>query len=118
MRVTAKRRHLRCSAQKARLVVDQIRGRNVGEVLAELKFSEKRVAAPIAALIRSAVANAQENLEFENVEALFISRMWVDMGPTWKRIRPKYMGMAARIRKRTCHITVELSDGVEEMQEA
>lgn len=114
MRVTATRRHLRCSAQKARLVVDQIRGRGVEECIAELKFSPKRVAKDVSALIQSAVANARENHEHEDVASLVVESAWVDMGPTWKRIRPRDRGMANRIRKRTCHITVQVWDGVDE----
>lgn len=118
MYVTASRRNLRCSARKARLVIDQIRGRSVGESVAILRHSPKAVAKHVAALLKSAVANAEENHDYRGDFELIVDTAFVDMGMTWKRIRPKFMGMASRVRKRTCHITIALSDGKLESMEA
>ena len=116
MYVTATRRNLRCSARKARLVIDQIRGRSVQESAAILRHSPKAIAKHVAALLKSAVANAQENHDVRENTRLFVDTAFVDMGTTWKRIRPKFMGMASRVRKRTCHITISVTHGVFDLE--
>jgi large subunit ribosomal protein L22 len=117
MEVVARGRHLRFSPRKARLVVDQIRGRSVDGSLAVLRYSPKRVAQAIEKVVRSAVANAEENHGVTDVDELFVVEACVDPGPIWRRFRPRSMGMASRIRRRTCHITIVLSNGVEDEAE-
>ncbi|PYT06176.1 MAG: 50S ribosomal protein L22 [Acidobacteria bacterium] len=104
----AKIRFLKTSAQKARLVVNQIRGRPVGEALALLGVSEKIVAKDLEKLLRSAVANAQQGDARVDVDRLYISRAVVDQGPSEKRARAGSMGRIFRILKRRCHVAVEL----------
>ncbi len=104
----AKIRFLKTSAQKARLVVNQIRGRPVGEALALLGVSEKIVAKDLEKLLRSAVANAQQGDARVDVDSLYISRAVVDQGPSEKRARAGSMGRIFRILKRRCHVAVEL----------
>ena len=104
-------RYLHMSPQKARLVVDMVRGRNVNEALQVLTLSPKKPASIVAKVIRSAVANATQKEDLD-VDALFIKRIFVDEGPTMKRWRPRAMGRATRIRKRTSHVTVILDETV------
>ena len=108
---TARARFLRGSPQKFRLVVDQIRGRQVPEALGVLQLSKKRASKSLETLLRSAVANA-ENLKPEvDVDELYISEMFVDPGPSLPmRIRPQPMGRAYPIIKRTSHVTVKLAE--------
>ncbi len=101
-------RYLRSSPQKTRLVVDQIRGLDVNEALADLGESRKSVARDVSKLLRSAVANAQKGDQRVDADTLYVSRAWVDAGPSLKRIRPATFGRAFRILHRTCHITLEL----------
>lgn len=110
----AKSRYIRGSARKARLVIDQIRGRSVGEATKILKFSPKRAAHHVNECLNSAIANAQEQNSMIDVDDLHISKAVVDEGPTMKRIQPRAMGRAFRINKRFCHITIELSTDSEE----
>ncbi len=109
MEVQAKLRGARMSAQKARLVADQIRGKRVGEALDILGFSTKKGAHIVKKVLESAIANAENN-EGADVDELSISRIFVDEGVTMKRIRPRAKGRADRIFKRTCHITVAVAD--------
>jgi large subunit ribosomal protein L22 len=97
------------SAQKARLVADQIRGKAVEDALAELEFSTKKAATIIRKVLNSAIANAEHN-EGADIDELKIASIYVDEGMTMKRIRPRAKGRADRISKRTCHITVKVSD--------
>ena len=103
------------SAQKARLVVDMIRGKNVNEALAILQFTNKRAADRIEKCLRSAIANATETAEKANVavdpDELWVKAAYVDMGPTKKRrrVRPAPQGRAYRERRHFCHVTVHLS---------
>ncbi|MBI4082714.1 MAG: 50S ribosomal protein L22 [Candidatus Lambdaproteobacteria bacterium] len=98
---------LRISPRKARLVVDLIRGRNVTQALGILENTNKRSAPHVRALLKSAVANAQEKAGGElDVDGLKVQQAMVDVGPTLKRFRPRAMGRATPIRKRTCRITV------------
>jgi large subunit ribosomal protein L22 len=94
------------SPQKARLVIDMIRGRYVAESLDILRSSPKAVAKVIAKIVNVAVANAQNNDDVEDVDTLYIKEAYVDQGPTMKRFRPRAMGRATPILKRTSHITV------------
>jgi large subunit ribosomal protein L22 len=101
-------RYLRSSPQKTRLFVDQIRGVDVNRALADLGESRKSVARDVSKLLRSAVANAQKGDQRVDADTLYVSRAWVDGGPSLKRIRPATFGRAFRILHRTCHITLEL----------
>ncbi|SMF44641.1 LSU ribosomal protein L22P [Alteromonadaceae bacterium Bs31] len=109
MEVAAKLRGAGMSAQKARLVADQIRGKAVEEALDLLAFSPKKGAAVIKKVLESAIANAEHN-EGADVDELKVSTIFVDEGLTMKRIRPRAKGRADRILKRTCHITVKVAD--------
>ncbi len=113
----AKLRYLGVSAQKTRLVVDQIRGRRVEDALAILRHSPKRVARDIEKLLRSALANAQQKEPGVDVDQLVISRVYVDDAPPLKRIRFEGFGRVFRILKRACHVTVEL-DTAEALRQA
>lgn len=109
MEVAAKLRGARISAQKARLVADQIRGKKVGEALNVLGFSTKKAAGLIKKVLDSAIANAEHN-EGADVDELKVSTICVDEAVTLKRIKPRAKGRADRISKRTCHITVKVAD--------
>jgi large subunit ribosomal protein L22 len=102
-------RWLRMSPQKVRLVVDLIRGKNIEEALNVLSFASKAAAKPIAKLVKSAVANADERGGFD-LDKLYISTACVNEGQTWRRWLPRAMGRATRIRKRTSHITIVLAE--------
>jgi large subunit ribosomal protein L22 len=116
MEARASAKYLRGSAQKARLVVDLIRGKNVNEALAVLQFTNKRAADGIEKCVRSAVANATEKAEKANVaidpDDLWVKACFVDMGPTKnrRRFRPAPQGRAYRERRHFCHVTVLLSN--------
>lgn len=109
MEVAAKLRGAALSAQKARLVADQIRGKSIEEALDLLAFSPKKGAAVIKKVLESAIANAEHN-EGADVDELKVSTIFVDEGLTMKRIKPRAKGRADRIFKRTCHITVKVAD--------
>lgn len=109
MQVSAKARRLRISAQKARLVADQVRGRPVADALDILNFSTKKGAVLVRKALESAIANAENN-EGADIDELRVSEIYVDEGLTMKRIRPRAKGRADRIFKRTSHITVTVSD--------
>lgn len=109
MEVAAKLRGAGLSAQKARLVADQIRGKSVERALDILAFSPKKGATIIKKVLESAIANAEHN-EGADVDELKVSTIYVDEGLTMKRIRPRAKGRADRISKRTCHITVKVAD--------
>ncbi len=109
MQVIAKTRYARISPQKARLVADQVRGLPVEEALNLLQFSNKKAAHLIRKTLESAISNAEHN-EGADVDELKIKAIYVDEGPTLKRIRPRAKGRANRILKRTSHITVAVSD--------
>ncbi len=101
-------RYLRVSPFKARVVLDLIRGKHVGEASQILAFSERGVSKEITKVLASAVANAEHNDEIP-AEELYVSACFADEGPTLKRFRPRARGRAGRIAKRTCHITVIVS---------
>lgn len=112
MNSTAKLRHVRVAPQKARLVANLVRGRDVSEVLEMLQFTRKKSAPIIKKLVESAVANA-ENLAKRDgndvdIDELFIESIFVDVGPTLRRFRPRAQGRATKILKKTSHITVIL----------
>jgi len=107
--VAAVLRGARLSAQKGRLVVDSIRGRNVAEALDILSFSTTKGADLVKKVLESAIANAEHN-NGADVDELRVSTAFVDEGTTMKRIRPRAKGRADRIFKRTCHITVKVSE--------
>ncbi|MDG2070449.1 MAG: 50S ribosomal protein L22 [Pseudomonadales bacterium] len=109
MEVAAKLKGAKLSAQKARLVADQVRGKQVGEALDVLSFSTKKGALLVRKLLESAIANAEHN-EGADVDELSISKIFVDEATTMKRIRPRAKGRADRILKRSCHITLAVAD--------
>ncbi len=110
MEVAAKLKGARISAQKARLVADQVRGKPVDEALSLLEFSNKKAAHIVKKVLNSAIANAENN-EGADVDELTVSSIFVDEGMTMKRIQPRAKGRADRIFKRSCHITVKVADG-------
>jgi len=109
MEVFAKHRYARISPQKARLVVDQIRGQSVEQALTILTFSNKKGAGLVQKVLESAIANAEHN-EGADIDELTVSKAFVDEGPTMKRIQARAKGRANRILKRSSHITVTVSD--------
>lgn len=109
MEVAAKLKGANISAQKARLVADQVRGKNVEQALEILSFSPKKAAVLVKKVLNSAIANAEHN-EGADIDELRVSTIFVDEGLTMKRIRPRAKGRADRILKRTCHITVKVAD--------
>ncbi len=110
MEIAARLKGARISAQKARLVADQVRGLPVEEALNLLEFSPKKAAHIVKKVLDSAIANAENN-EGADVDELKVSSIYVDEGMTMKRLRPRAKGRADRILKRTCHITVKVADG-------
>ncbi len=108
-RPSATLRYLRMSPTKVRLILDEIRGKKVSEAAAILALSDKAAATPILKLLDSAVANAENNLGM-NSDELYVAEIYANQGPTLKRIRPRAMGRATRIRKRTSHVTIILDE--------
>ena len=108
MEVAAKLRRVALSAQKARLVADQIRGKPVESALDVLAFSNKKGAGIVKKVLESAIANAEHN-EGADVDELVVSSIYVDDAMTLKRLRPRAKGRADRIFKRYCHITVKVA---------
>jgi large subunit ribosomal protein L22 len=107
-RATAK--YIRVSPQKARLVIDLIRGKNAGKAINILRFTKKRVAQEIEKVLRSAIANAEQKSENVDVDRLVVVRAHVNEGPRAKRIRPAPMGRAYRYQRRMSHITVVVEE--------
>jgi large subunit ribosomal protein L22 len=104
-------KYIRTSAQKAGLVLDLIRGRDVNHALATLRFAKKGVARDIEKVLRSAIANAQNKDGFGgDVDRLFVTACYANQGPSQKRIRPAPMGRAFRVVKRTAHLTVRVAE--------
>lgn len=104
-------KYVRISPQKCRLVADLVRERYVGEALTILRFSKKKKAsAMVEKVLRSAIANAQQNVQNVDVDNLFISKIFVNQGPQWKRWRAAPMGRAARILKKTSHVHIYLEE--------
>lgn len=109
MEVKAQHKYARISAQKARLVIDQVRGLPVAKALDLLTFSSKKAAKLIKKILESAICNAEHN-QAADIDGLKVSEAFVDAGATYKRWRARAKGRANRILKRTCHITVVVSD--------
>jgi len=109
-------KYIRTSAQKAGLVLDLIRGKDVNRALATLKFARKSVAEDIAKALRSAIANAQQKDGFSgDVDRLYVSACYANQGPSQKRVRPAPMGRAFRVLKRTAHLTVQVAERAEKI---
>src|SRR5271168_3136900 len=110
----AQARYTRVSPQKARLVIDLIRGKRAEEALQTLRFTKKRVAKEIEKTLRSAIANAERKADDAgaslDVDALFVTSCCVNEGPRWKRMRPAPMGRGFRYQKRTSHIVVQVAE--------
>ena len=98
-------KYVRIAPRKVRVVMDLIRGKNVAEAFAILKFTPKAGADVVEKVLRSAVANAENNFDMD-VDKLYVKTAFVDQGPTLKRIHPRSRGQAFKILKRTCHVTV------------
>ena len=109
MQTKAVAKYIRISPRKVRQVVNLIRGKKVSEALAILQFTPKGSTEPVTKVLKSAVANAEHNLELSS-DDLFVTEVFVDQGPTLKRIKPRAMGRADMIAKRTSHITVVVGD--------
>ncbi len=101
-------RFLRIAPRKVRLVANEVRGQKVGEALAMLKFTPQSAAEPLAKLLRSAVANAEQKGGRVDVDALFVKTLTVDQGPKMRRFMARAMGRAYRVEKKTSHVYVEL----------
>ena len=109
MEAIAKHRFARISPQKARLVADQVRGKTVAQALEILTFSNKKAAELVKKVLESAIANAEHN-EGADIDDLSVAKIFVDEGPTMKRIMPRAKGRADRILKRSSHITIVVAD--------
>jgi large subunit ribosomal protein L22 len=110
MEVAARLKGAQISAQKVRLVADQVRGKGIEDAMDVLTYSNKKAAQIIKKLLDSAIANAENN-EGADVDELKVSSIFVDEGITMKRLRPRAKGRADRILKRSCHITIKVADG-------
>ena len=112
MEASAKLRYLRITPRKVRVVADLIRGKNVNQALAQLAFVEKRAAEPVAKLLRSAVANAEQHAKDKalDVDALHVKELMVDQGPSLRRYMPRAMGRAFKVLKKTSHISLTITD--------
>jgi large subunit ribosomal protein L22 len=109
-------RYVRTSAQKAGLVLDLIRGKDVNRALATLKYTRKGIAEDVSKVLRSAIANATNKEGFSgDVDRLFVSACYANQGPSAKRVRPAPMGRAFRVLKRTAHLTVHVSERPEKV---
>lgn len=109
-------RYIRMSPTKARQVVDLIRGRHVDDARRVLAFTQRAASVPVRKVLDSAIANAEHNRALP-VDELVVARAWVDEGPTLRRFRPRAMGRATRIRKRTCHISVVVGRPMEAVEQ-
>lgn len=105
MEAKATAKYVRVTPRKARLVIDQVRGKDIVAAREILRFSERAIAEVVEKVLNSAVANAENNHHMRSAD-LVVKAAYVDEGPTLKRIRPRAKGSASRIRKRTSHITV------------
>lgn len=109
MQAKAVARTVRIAPRKVRLVIDLIRGKQVGEAVSILKLTPKAASPVVEKVLKSALANAEHNYEMD-VNNLVVTQAFVDEGPTLKRFRPRAMGRASQINKRTSHITIVLSE--------
>ena len=105
----AKLSYARISSRKVKAVIDLIRNKNIGEAMAILKLTPKAAAELVEKLLKSAIANAENNFGMDT-EKLYVAEIFANQGPTLKRVRPRAQGRAFRIRKRTSHITVVLKE--------
>jgi len=103
-------RYIGIPPRKARLVVDLIRGRGISQALDTMKYTRKYAARVIEKILKSAIANAQHNHGAKHIDRLFVKEAFVDQGPTIKRFRPRAMGRANPIKKRSSHITIVLTE--------
>ena len=110
MRTLARARFVRVSARKARLVLDEIRGKSVGEALATLEYTPRAAARIVEKVLRSAIANAEHNHQVRNLDDLRVVYAVADGGPSMKRVQPRAMGRAFSIRHRSSHLTIGVSD--------
>ena len=110
MQAKAEARYIRVSAQKARLVVDLIRGQKAGAALNTLRAVNKRIAPTVEKVLQSAIANAQHKNEDVDVDTLFVSEAYVNEGPRMKRVRPAPMGRAYRYQRRMAHIVIKVAE--------
>jgi large subunit ribosomal protein L22 len=110
MEARAEARYVRGSAQKARLVVDLIRGHNAGEAINILRATNKRIAPVVEKVLRSAIANAENRSADVDVDKLVVSEAYVNEGPRMKRLRPAPMGRAFRYQRRMAHIAITVSE--------
>jgi large subunit ribosomal protein L22 len=110
MEARAEARYIRISAQKARLVVDLIRGQQAGLAITTLRATNKRIAPTVEKVLKSAIANAKNKNEDVDVDELIVSEAYVNEGPRMKRIRPAPMGRAYRYQRRMSHIVVTVAD--------
>ncbi len=110
MEAKAEARYIRVSAQKARLVVDLIRGQQAGQAITTLRTTNKRIAPTVEKVLKSAIANAQNLSEHIDVDQLYVSEAYVNEGPRMKRIRPAPMGRAYRYQRRMAHIVVKVAE--------
>ncbi|HDW3054569.1 MULTISPECIES: 50S ribosomal protein L22 [Bacillus] len=109
MQAKAVARTVRIAPRKVRLVVDLIRGKQVGEAIAILNHTPKTASPVVEKVLKSAIANAEHNYEMD-INNLVVEKVFVDEGPTLKRFRPRAMGRASQINKRTSHITIVVSE--------
>lgn len=109
MEARAEARYIRISPQKARLVIDLIRGQQAGKAITILRSTNKRIAPAVEKVLRSAIANAENKSTDVDVDQLYVSEAYVNEGPRMKRIRPAPMGRAYRYQRRIAHIVVKVS---------
>ena len=112
VRTVARARFVRVSARKARLVLDQIRGKPVGDALATLEYTPRAAARLVEKVLRSAIANAEHNYQVRNLDDLRVVQAVADGGPSMKRVQPRAMGRAFFIKHRTSHLTIGVSDEI------
>jgi large subunit ribosomal protein L22 len=110
MEAKAEARYIRVSPQKARLVVDMIRGRQAGQAITTLRSTNKRVAPQVEKVLHSAIANAKDRFEDVDVDRLVVSEAYVHEGPRMKRVRPAPQGRAYRYQRRMAHIVIKVAD--------
>ena len=113
----AEARYVRVSAQKARLVVDMIRGQQAGDAINVLRATNKRIAGAVEKVLKSAIANAESKSNEVDVDRLYVAEAYVNEGPRQKRIRPAPMGRAYRYQRRTSHIAIKLGERAPEVEE-
>jgi large subunit ribosomal protein L22 len=103
-------RYIRVAPRKARLVMDMVRGKDINEALSALRFTPKHASRVVEKVLRSAMANAQQNHGVKDIDFLFVKRAYADSGPVMKRFRQRAMGRATPIKKRTSHLTIILEE--------